>query len=220
MRKALSLVMIICLLFISLGCQAHSKPQAEPVRINLSTQEKNLLDDYFSVFAEGALKPFAYGKVSDEKLIEFALSHLIRNKYGIKLSSNISANEVEVNEITSRYFGKVTKGEEHHKYFYDIWVFEKGVYRVLGGHSFGGEMPPFSQVDELWDNNDGTYTATVSVYGRMDGWKGDPHGTMEEWEKGDPLFWPRLKTKYRALIRPVREGDEERYILLEYVLAQ
>lgn len=218
-RKAISLVMIFCILFISLGCQVHSKLKAEPVRIDLSAEEKNQLDDFFSAFSEAYLTDFSYEKFSNDQLIEFALRHFSNNKYSSKYYVDIPDNEVD--KVTKKYFGQITKGEEGRKYRHDIWILENGVYQVLEKFNYiRCEMPPFSQVDELWDNGNGTFSAVISVYDQIDGWKGDPHGTMEDWKKGDPQFWPKFKAKYRALIRPVREGDEERYILLEYVSAQ
>lgn len=213
-RKNISLLILCCIMLVALGCNVH----AEPTKVNLSVEEKNRLDTFFSNFAEAFLEPFAYGQLNNDQMIEFAFFHLVHNKQEYKFYKDMPSADFD--KVTYRYFGKVANAEEHRKYFYDNYIFENGVYKILRKNFGKGEMLRFAVIEELWNNGDGTYVAIVANYYPMDGWRGDYHGTVEEWEKGDPDFWPVFKGKYRALIRLVHDGDYERYILLEYLLAQ
>ena len=78
-----------------------------------------------------------------------------------------------------------------------------------------GETFTFSQLDRLYNNGDGTYTAIVKVYTGSSGFTGDPHGTREQWlaTEGDNI--PQMTSVRQAVICPAKD-DIERYILIEY----
>lgn len=234
-KKGIIIILLICFALIATSCgngqtevASNQSEQGtivsvkqtgnhvEPIKVNMPGEQKKALDTFFSNFSEAYLKPFSMGNLSDDELISFALNHLVisKNHTYAKFQGSFSATEVE--KVAARYFGKSVSGEENKKYDGGIWVFKDGVYRTVSGYG-AGEMSPFSQIDELWDRGDGTFTVLVSVYRPLDGWEGDRHGNPEEWIPGPPGELPDLEGKYRATFRLVHEEYDKRYILIEYL---
>jgi hypothetical protein len=203
MKKTIVLLTICLGIIFGMG----SVCWGNPAKIALTPEEKIRLDTFFSNFSETHLKDFMYGQLDENELIRFGLRHLQINKYSV-MTAKIPAADVDY--VTNKYFGRVVG--KHHNAGY--WFYENGIYKKSMIATC--DMPPFSQIDELWDNGDGTFTALVSVYWAYDGWPGDQHGSPEEWKKADKRP-PTLSGKFRAIIRPLREVDSERYILVEYL---
>lgn len=63
--------------------------------------------------------------------------------------------------------------------------------------------------------NDDYYVAYVNVYSASSGFTGNPHGTDEEWQKGDEI--PELDCQIRAIIKRIKEGNRSRFILIDYL---
>lgn len=135
----MSLFLLCCLLLLPLGQSAY----AEPVKVNLTADERNRLDTFFSNFAEKSFKPFSSGTISDADLTHFGLNYLVHNKHKSKLFVKISVQELD--KVTTFYFNKVPK---KHSAIYG-WILNHGIYYKI---TLNEEMPSLAQIDELWDN--------------------------------------------------------------------
>lgn len=183
-RTGISLFLLCCIILVTLGRSCY----AEPHEVQLTADERNRLDTFFSNFSGRTFDPFSYGAISDNNLTRFGLNYLARNKYGNKFFVKISVKELD--KVTTLYFDRVAK---KHRAIYG-WNLDNGFYHKI---LFADEKIP-SLIDESWDNDD-TFAAILSFYSQMNGWRNDSHGLADEeipsfsqidelWDNGDGTF--------------------------------
>jgi hypothetical protein len=238
--KTMSIIVAIVLSILSLNaCNAAADPGQNPKLttiadqqpIQLSEEQRRELNTFFSNFSEASVGPFANGQISDDELIRFGLLHIIKNRNVAELMSmrdqygGIPLEEVDY--ATNKYFDKVVSSHRSIPYH----EFVSGHYMLF---KLGGDGLWFSQIQSLYDNKDGTYTAIVDVYSSGDF---NPRSQIESvYDNGNGsytvkgvtendgrfLTWEdhdaHLQTEWKAIFKPVYEGDRKRYILLEYLI--
>lgn len=191
--------------------------------IGLSRHQRSAFNTFFSCFSGVNLTPFVSGQLSDDELIRFGLSYIKRNHREL-IKENWWISPADVDEATAKFFGKVVR--EPHSI--SNWPLIDGSYKVdfQEGDSY------FSRLQNLYDNGDGTFTATVYVYsgdvpeeqfqGLYDNGDGtyvavgiyvDPQGNTKKWST--PAV--NLLAEYKARLKPVFDGGSKRYVLLEYI---
>ncbi|MBC9786681.1 hypothetical protein H1S01_19760 [Heliobacterium chlorum] len=186
------------------------KLETKIVEMDANTKKK--LNTFFSNFSEAYVQPFDMGKIDNENLIRFGLSHIIlNNEKLIEKKGNDHywyINADYVNNATLYYFGEQpTKHISIENFIYDNGYYK---FRPASGGAY-----VFSQIDKLFDLGNGTYEAVVNVYMASSGFSGDPHGTIEQWKaSGEEI--PELDKKINAVIKKIEDEGKERYILLEY----
>jgi len=185
--------------------------------IQMDKYTKIKLDTFFSNFSEAFVEPFEDGNISNEALIHFGIMHIIKNNWSHRSNNLVEERAADpnngyikdtyVDNAAYYYFGKRISA---HKSIQD-YPYKNGYYIFPFAL---GEGPTFSQINKLYDLGDNYYKAEISVYYAYNGFEGDPHGTMNDWEKGE--FPPELEKNMVAKIKKVFEDGKERYILISY----
>lgn len=192
MKKVLT-ILAVMLVIATLG-------SAAAIKLDAAKQKK--LNVFFSNFSEANVDSFAQGELSDQAMLDFALSHVYINKFkSLKKSkdgNSVIATSKQVDTATMKYFGQKIK--KHKENSYTIPCAD-------------GEVFYFSQLDSLEDLGKKTFKATGTVYSTGSGGTPDVHGTPAEWEKAEEDVG--VASKFSALIK----SEGERYLLVEYSLA-
>jgi hypothetical protein len=149
------------------------------IYVNMSKAEHKALNIFFSNFAEVEMNDFDVTNYSNSALIDFAIWHTWINNANAILPSEgiynddnyeypcrISADTVEA--AVKRYFDISINNQS---VYYDDpnysdygklqYLYKDGYYHFDGAD---GAPITWSQVNELYDNGDGTYTAYLDVY--------------------------------------------------------
>ena len=170
---------------------------AEPVKLDVAQKKK--LDTFFSNFSESHVAGFKQGGLTDDAMLQFALSHLyINNLKSLKKSADgksVSATDAQVDTATTRYFDR--KIANHKKPSYTI-------------PSASGETFTFSQIDTMEGAGNATFKATGTIYSADSGATPDVHGSPATWKKAGETV--TTAGKFQALIKKLAD----RYVLLEY----
>jgi hypothetical protein len=140
-----------------------SSPTPRPVDVfpTMSKAQHKALHTFFSNFSEAGMDDFDISGYSASEIVGFALWHEYINN-GKKYSYSdgymaVPASAVE--KDAARYFGI---GSVDHDAYADDWhYYDNGNYYLSPA---SGEPMKWSQVTELLDNGDGTYTASIDVY--------------------------------------------------------
>jgi hypothetical protein len=170
--------------------------------IQLNSKEKIKLDTFFSNFSEAGVKSFTSKNISDELLLNFALTHNYKNNNkSLKRSKdNLSLiiPSALVDKTTEKFFGK--KMLVHRSKNYIVSMAD-------------GEAYTFSQIRRLTKISDDTYEASGTIFTADSGFTGDPHGTPARWKKsGEDVD---CAADFVALIKK-SSSDKDRFILLKY----
>lgn len=212
-------LLIMLLLSLPITVTAHIADQ-KPMQ--LSKEQREAFDTFFSNFSEAYVQGFSYGQITDDQLIQFGVRHLRLNDKTIikRKNSHYAISSEDVDWATKKYFGKVV--QNHHSI--SRYTLVDGYYEFDGS---AGDVY-FSKIGNLYDNGDGTFTASVYMYagdvpreqflGLYDNGNGTytARGMRSDggiWET--PNVW--LINEYKATIAPVYEEGVQRYILLEYL---
>lgn len=220
----------VCLLIIWLLIFTGVVFAADRQPLQLTDDQRNELNTFFSNFSEVGLEFFVNGKISEDELVRFGLLHIIKNRNVAELMymrdqyGGIPPEEVDY--VTNKYFGKIVANHRS----IPQHTFVNGHYPLF---KMGGEGLVFSRIQSLYDNGDGTYTAKISVY-----FTGDhsPRSRIESVDRNEDGSYTvrgvgyvdykdsfetwedtaNLKGERNAMIKPVYDGDEKRYILIAY----
>ncbi len=182
--------------------------------VELPSEERVILNDFFSFFSMVYLKPFTKGTLSDHEMIRFAVYHNYRNNDKVFLPSadglKARISTTYIDETTLRFFGKkVAKPQS-----VDDIVFKNGFYEI---DQAGGEAFSFSQLSNFTDNGDSTFTAYLNIYTASSGWSGNTNATPEEWIRSDGDEKPDLTGNMKATVKRVEEDGLSRFVLIEYI---
>jgi len=190
MKKCLTAILVL----LSTFAMAQSEEK-------LGLAQKKNLDTFFSNFSEANVQSFKKGSLSDEVMLNFALTHDYRNNFkSLKKSADgqsVIVPASAVDNTTVKYFG--VKISRHLKEAYPVPLAD-------------GEAYTFSQIARLVSRGDGLFQAEGVIYSTDSGGTPNPHGTPAEWKKkGEDVS---VAGTFSALIR----AESERYILLEYTV--
>lgn len=174
--------------------------------MNLSKEEIKKLNTFFSNFSEVRLLSFSKSELEQTELIRFAVLHNQINNYSKfeNAGDNLIKIKKEIIEQTSeKYFGyKITNHQST-----DEIEFKNGYYTITDS---SGEAYYFSQINNLYDLENGEFLAEVTIYVVGSGWTGDYQANPETWDKTDA---PEVLSTVNAIITK----NNDKYILLEYI---
>lgn len=167
----------------------------------LDSAQKRKLDTFFSNFSEAGMESFKKDALSDEAMLNFALTHnYINNRKALKTSKDGQSAIIPadmVDKATVKYFGRRINKPLNPSYAVSL---------------ADGEAYTFSQISRLVNMGDHLYQAEGVIYSTGSGGTPDPHGTPAEWKKkGEDVSGVAT---FSAIIK----AESERYILLEYAV--
>ncbi|MDR3277627.1 MAG: zinc ribbon domain-containing protein [Oscillospiraceae bacterium] len=201
---------------------ATAEPPAAPARENLAPamtdEDARLLNVFFSNFSEVHFGDFSAARYDDADLIVFAIWHAYRNN--TNALTPVGTGELKISQTTvensvEKYFG--VTGVRHQSVG-NAYRYADGGYYFYGAD---GDPLSWSQVEEFYDNGDGTFDAVVHVYAshrppenlyeRIANWihyfdGADPYEGEELYDYGFA----------RATVAPHSYGGKQTYKLLEY----
>lgn len=168
----------------------------------LDSNMKKKLNVFFSNFSESFVPSFTIESINDELLINFALSHIYKNKYdALKSTADRCYKEIPSSMVDStcmKYLGLKPRTHKNKNYLVP---------------EADGEAFCFSQILTLIDNENGTFTARGHNFVSSSGFCGNVHATPEQWEKdGEEAT---LNEEFKAILK-ISPLDKNRYILVEY----
>lgn len=202
--------------------QVTSNNNAEAVKENKSSNptdifstltydQKRSLNIFFSNFSEAYFNNFDISNYDDSQLIQFAILHNIIN-YGdrIKYSDNEAMLEEKyVAQVIKRFFNvDVNHGSVN------SFEYRNGSY--VWPAADGEQYWDFSQVENFYDNGDGTFTANLVVYSAGFEYEGqdiiyDPKD--EGW--GNDIT-PEYRGTAQAVVKKADINGKQTYQLLKY----
>lgn len=176
-------------------------------KLDLTKDEREKLNTFFSNFSEVQMEPFNEQTISDAEIIHFAVYHNHINNY--KRFESIGDNLIKIkkdyiDESAEKYLG--TKVSTHQST--GEIEYADGYYTIEDAN---GEAFYFSQIEDLFEVEDGFYFAIVDVYVASSGWAGDYQSSPDTWT-GDEA--PEYLQKMTAYITKTKNNS---YIINEYM---
>jgi len=195
-RSPIGFALAAVLLFVATGGASAGEA--------LDAATRRVLDTFFSNFSEARVESFTPATLSDEALLNFALTHnYINNFKALKPSRDklsVLVPAAVVDQTTEKYFGRT------------LSVHPGAPYSVPLAD---GEAVPFSQIRTLTARGEaGHYQAAGIIY--QPGGPGalDVHATPQTWKtQGEEV---QELGRFTAAIDKVRSGGTERWVLREY----
>lgn len=180
----------------------------------LADEEKEHLDDFFSILEETEVKPFAQAKLTNSRLVEFGvwynyLNHPERLEVARNSSGRLPARYVE--EAANEFFGQRV---QRHQSVPDVLFESMGGY-LLPPHN-QKETHSFAQVTRLEPSGSQTYIANVNVYYSYNYWKFSIHALPGSWKKQGDDEPPILDRRMRATLQKRTSEGHSHYIVLDY----
>jgi murein DD-endopeptidase MepM/ murein hydrolase activator NlpD len=212
--------------------QEQIKEEIYPKEVKMDIDLKKELNTFFSdIYPLGS---FIRDKIDNKELICFAIWRNVDNnrfecgKWGVKVRLFKPNREVEadcrvkakyVEETIEKYFGiKLQK----HESVPECAKYKNGYYYFPGAE---GEAAFISQVVKLFQIGPDLFKAYVNNYVASNVWEGDPNASPAEWRKflSEEIIdmskfvidIPTLESQTVAIIKKVRSGSKERFILIE-----
>ena len=206
MKKMLTLIMTVMLLgLLALPVGAES-------RYALDAEERDLLDTFFSNFAEAHVGSFVMNnEIPMDTLIDFGVRHnIINRKYDlVKVNDGYWGVKKEaVEDAVYKYFGISVDAVSSRRY-----GLTNGVYLVPKAY---GEAFTFAQIEEWNSNGNGVWTGIVSIYSASSGFTGNVHGTFSEWNRDMPHDVPSVVDRYSFTVTR-SPADPDRYVLVDWL---
>ena len=170
----------------------------EFTKLEISNNEREKLNTFFSNFSEVYMEPFDEQTLSDADIIRFAVSHNYINNYKRFESSGDYTAKIKkefIEESAEKYFGRKITSHQSTEYI----KYTNGYYYK---EEAGGGEYIFSEIEELFEAGDNYYFAIVNIYMASSGWDGSLSGDDT----------PELYNKMTAYITK----KNNKYILNEY----
>ena len=139
----------------------------EFTKLEMTNDEREKLNTFFSNFSEVYMDPFDEQTLSDIKMIDFAVSHNYNNNYKRFESSGDNKAKIKkefIDESAEKYFGRKITSHQSTEYI----TYKNGYY--YKDEADGGENR-FSVIEELFEAGDNYYFAIVDIY--YVSWSGD-----------------------------------------------
>lgn len=186
----------------ALTVQLTGLKSADPIYSPLTKKDKIIFNKLFTAFSETHLESFTQKTLTDDALLQFALSYNYReNLQNLKRTSDqmsVIVTPKLVDSTTKKYFGRIIR--KHQKASYIIPMAD-------------GDPIPFSQINTLVKKGNGTYLATGIVYcpNGQDG-PSDVNSNPKSWKK-EGIEVEDI-SHFTAIIKKSANG----WILLQYQL--
>lgn len=187
--------------------------EKEDIFPSMSNNEKKALNIFFSNFSEVNFGNFYSTNYDDANLINFGVLHnYINNNDLVEVQDSDYVLQGEyVTKTIKKYFGLNIPNQSTDQYAYEG---DNYFWPGAAGELFSN----FSQVTEFIKNDDGTFTASISIYSAGLEYEGDPkiyepmNGTWDE------QFTPEYIGSASATVKGVTLNGKQTYHLLEYTL--
>ncbi len=206
MKKWFIFVFAVLLLVLS------ALPAGAAGRAELDGEERDLLDTFFSNFAEAHVRSFVMNnEIPLDTFVDFGVRHnLINRKYDmVNVNDGYWGVKKEaVEAAVYKYFGRSIEAASSRQYALtnDLYLVPKA----------SGEGVTFAQIDEWNNSGNGVWTGTVSVWSASSGFTGDVHGTVPEWKREAPYDVPELVARYTFTVTS-SPSDPDRYVLVDWL---
>jgi hypothetical protein len=206
MKKLLTLIAASVMLVL------FALPAGAASRAELAKEERELLDTFFSNFAEAHVGSFVMNnEIPMDTFVDFGVRHnLINRDYDL-----VNVNEgywgvkkEAVEAAVYKYFGRSIDAVSSRQYTLtnDLYLVPKA----------GGEAVTFAQIDEWNSNGNGVWTGTVKIYSASSGFAGDVHGTLSEWKREAPQDVPDMTGGFSFTVTR-SPSDPDRYVLVDWL---
>lgn len=206
MKKLFTVILVSMLLVL------FALPAGAASRADLGEEERDLLDTFFSNFAEAHVGSFVMNnEIPMDTFIDFGVRHnLINREYDL-----VNVNEgywgvkkEAVKAAVYKYFGRDIDAVSSRQYALtnDLYLVPKA----------GGEAVTFAQIVEWNSNGNGVWTGTVKIYSASSGFTGNVHGTFAEWKSEEPQDVPNMigRCSFTVTRSP---SNPERYVLVDWL---
>lgn len=185
-------------------------PAAKGTEVNLSSESKKELNNFFTAIAKARVPAFEKDKLSSNDLIMFGIRcNFIYNRQALEKyeidKSMAKLPEKYVDTAVEKYFGLKLKS---HSISTEDFSYANGYYLLPYNLKIANT---FAQVDKLVDEGNDIYSADLTLYAPTEGFSGDPNGSPKEWKQLGEM--PKVFMKIKAKIKKVNGG----YILIEYL---
>nr|WP_288827911.1 tetratricopeptide repeat protein [uncultured Clostridium sp.] len=158
---------------------AVSIPAAHNIIETFTDEKYKKLSIFLSNFSEVWFDNFDISNYTDEQLIEFAIRHTCWNNYNAIINVTDSENYYAkisgdtISDVIDKYFGisvihksvGYIDNPNHWNYGQYLYLFKDGYYYFTLAD---GEILPWSEIIEFYDNSDGTFTAVTREWGSHD----------------------------------------------------
>lgn len=185
-------------------------PSATGTEINLNSELKKELNNFFTAIAKARVPAFEKDKLSSNDLIMFGIRYnFIYNRQALEKyeidKSMAKLPEKHVDTAVEKYFGLKLKS---HSISTEDFSYANGYYLLPYNLKIANT---FAQVDKLVDEGSDIYSTDLTLYAPTEGFSGDPNGSPKEWKQLGKM--PKVFMKIKAKIKKVNGG----YILIEYL---
>ena len=203
---------LLTLIFASMLLVLSALPAGAASRAELGEEERDLLDTFFSNFAEAYVGSFVMNnEIPMDTFVDFGVRHnIINRKYDL-----VNVNEgywgvkkEAVEAAVYKYFGRAIDADSSRQY-----TMTNGLYLVPKA---SGEGVVFAQVDEWESGGNGVWTGTVNIYSASSGFTGNVHGTVADWNREEPRDVPDLIKRFSFTVTR-SPSDPERYVLVDWL---
>lgn len=151
------------------------KPTPQNMIESFTDEEYKKLSIFLSNFSEVGFIDFDIADYKDEQLIEFAIWHTYSNNYDAIINETDEAHyDLKISadiifDVVDKYFGisvihksvGYIDDPNHWNYGQYQYLFKDGYYYFTGAD---GEPLSWSEIVELYDNGDGTFTAVTNEW--------------------------------------------------------
>ena len=203
---------LFTVIFVSMLLLLVALPAGAAGRAELDGEERDLLDTFFSNFAEAHVGTFVMNnEISMDMFVDFGVRHnIINRKYDL-----VDVNEgywgvkkEAVEAAVYKYFGRDIDAVSSRQY-----ALTNDLYLVPRAY---GEAFTFAQIAEWNSSGNGVWTGTVNIYSASSGFTGNVHGTVEEWNMYAPHDVPRMTECYSFTVTR-SPSDPDRYVLVDWL---
>ncbi len=207
MMKKLFTVIIASMLLVLFALPAGAASRAD-----LGEEERDLLDTFFSNFAEAHVGTFVMNnEIPMDMFVDFGVKHNIINRKYDLVDVNESywgVKKEAVEAAVYKYFGRDIDAVSSRQYTLtnDLYLVPKA----------SGEAFTFAQLDEWNSGGNGVWTGKVKIYSASSGFTGNVHGTLAEWQREAPQDVPGMTGCYSFTVTR-SPTDPERYVLVDWL---
>ncbi len=187
-------------------------PAGAAVRTELDGEERDLLDTFFSNFAEAYVGSFVMNnELPLDMMVDFGVRHnIINRKYDLVNVNDgyWGVKKEAVEAAVYKYFGRSIEADSSRQYTLtnDLYLIPKA----------SGEGVVFAQVEEWNSSGNGVWTGMVNVYTASSGFAGNVHGTLAEWNREEPQDVPVLTKRFSFTVTR-SPSDPDRYVLVDWL---
>ena len=203
---------LLTVIFTSMLLALFALPACAADRAELEAGDRDLLDTFFSNFAEAHVGSFVVNnEIPMDTFVDFGVKHnIINRKYDlIDVNDGYWGIKKEaVEAAVYKYFGRSIEAVSSRQY-----TLANGLYLVPKA---SGEAFTFAQIVEWNDGGNGVWTGVVKTYSASSGFTGNVHGDYAEWKKEEPHDVPELTGRYSFTVTR-SPSDPDRYVFVDWL---